>query len=119
MPEPAHGRKLTSQPTPHNTAFTVLYNRTISPTLLNEARFNFTKFAFNEIESSSQTNFGIPRIEIESLFRDGSRIRFGANQAETTPGVFSEKTLEFRDIVSNVRGNHGLEVWRRISSRAQ
>jgi Carboxypeptidase regulatory-like domain/TonB dependent receptor len=94
--------------TPHNTAFTVLYNRTISATLLNEARFNFTKFAFNEIESSRETNFGIPRIEIENLFRDGSRIRFGANQAETTPGVFSEKTLEFRDIVSNVRGNHGL-----------
>ena len=37
---------------PHNTAFTLLYNRTFSPRLLNEARFNFTKFAFNEIESS-------------------------------------------------------------------
>jgi hypothetical protein len=95
--------------TPHNTAFTVLYNRTISPTLLNEARFNFTKFAFNEIESSSATNFGIPRVEIESLFRDGSRIRFGAPQAETTPGVFSERTIEIRDVVSNVRGNHGLK----------
>lgn len=93
---------------PHNTAYTVLYNRTISPTLLNEARFNFTKFAFNEVESSNQTNFGIPRIEIESLLRDG-RIRFGANQSETTPGVFSEKTLEFRDVLSNVRGNHGLK----------
>ena len=31
------------------------------------------------------------------------------NQAETTPGVFSEKTMEFRDVVSNVRGNHGLK----------
>src|SRR6185295_6233499 len=61
---------------PHNTAFAVLYNRTFSPTLLNEARFNMTKFAFNEIESSNQTNFGIPRVEIESLLRDGSRIRF-------------------------------------------
>src|SRR5215217_3422792 len=93
---------------PHNSAFAVLYNRTISPTLLNEARFNFTKFAFNEVESSNQTNFGIPRVEIESLLRDG-RIRFGANQSETTPGIFSEKTLEFRDIVSNVHGNHGLK----------
>src|SRR5215218_1570412 len=45
--------------TPHNTAFAVLYNRTISPTLLNEARFNFTKTARNEIESSRETNFGI------------------------------------------------------------
>src|SRR5215216_1406247 len=94
---------------PHNSALAVLFNHTFSPTLLNEARFNFTKFAFNEIESSSGTNFGIPRVEIESLFTDGSRIRFGANQSETTPGVFSEKTLEFRDVVSNVRGNHGLK----------
>ncbi|HEY2963627.1 MAG TPA: TonB-dependent receptor [Pyrinomonadaceae bacterium] len=94
---------------PHNTALTALYNRTFSPSLLNELRFNFTKFAFNEVESSAQTNFGIPRVEIENVFRDGSRIRFGANQAETTPGIFSEKTFEFRDIVSNVRGNHGLK----------
>lgn len=93
---------------PHNTAYTVLYNRTFSPRLLNEARFNFTKFAYNEIESSSTTNFGIPRIEIESLLRDG-RIRFGANQSEATPGVFSERTMEFRDVVSNVHGNHGLK----------
>ena len=95
--------------TPHNSSFAVLYNRTISPTLLNEARFNFTKFAFDEVESSSSTNFGIPRLEIENLLRDGRRIRFGANQAETTPGIFSEKTFEFRDVVSNVRGNHGLK----------
>jgi hypothetical protein len=96
--------------TPHNTAYTILYNRTISPTLLNEARFNSTKFAFDELESSRETNFGIPRVEIESVFRDGSRIRFGAPQAETTPGVFSEKTFAFRDVVSNVRGNHGLKL---------
>ena len=94
---------------PKNSAFAVLYNRTISSTLLNEARFNFTKFAFNEVESSNQTNFGIPRVEIEGIFRDGSRIRFGAPQSETTPGVFSEKTMEFRDVVSNVRGNQGLK----------
>lgn len=95
---------------PHNSAFAVLFNRTFSPTLLNEARFNFTKFAYNEVESSNQTNFGIPRVEIESVFRNGSRIRFGANQSETTPGIFSEKTIEFRDVVSNVRGNHGLKL---------
>ena len=94
---------------PKNSSFAVLYNRTISPTLLNEARFNFTKFAFDEVESSNQTNFGIPRVEIESLLRDG-RIRFGANQSETTPGIFSEKTMEFRDVVSNVRGNHAFKL---------
>ena len=95
--------------TPHNTAYTVLYNRVFSSSLLNEARFNFTKFAFNELESSNETNFGIPRVEIEGMFRDNSRIRFGAPQAETTPGVFSEKQFEFRDVVSYVRGNHGFK----------
>ena len=93
---------------PHNTAYTALYTRTFSPTLLNEARFNFTKFAFNELESSSQTNFGIPRVEVEGMFRDGSRIRFGALWGETTPGDFSEKQFEFRDKVSKVHGNHAL-----------
>lgn len=93
---------------PRNSAFTVLYTRTFSPTWLNEARFNFTQFKFNEVESSQETNFGIPRVEIENMFRDFSRIRFGANQAETTPGIFSERTFEFRDILSNVHGNHGL-----------
>jgi len=94
---------------PRNTAFTVLYNKTLSPTLLNEARFNFTQFKFNEVESSRETNFGIPRVEIENVFRDGSRIRFGAPQSETTPGIFSERTFEFRDIVSKVHGNHGFK----------
>ncbi len=95
---------------PKNSAFTILYNRTISSSLLNEARFNFTKFAYDEIQSSNQTNFGIPRIEIETLLSSGSRIRFGANQSEATPGVFSERTMEFRDVLTKVAGNHGLKI---------
>lgn len=95
--------------TPHNTAVTFLYNKTISSTLLNEIRFNFTQFAYDEVQSSDQTNFGIPRLEIENLLRT-DRIRFGANQAETTPGVFSEKTFEFRDVLSKVMGNHALKL---------
>ena len=95
--------------TPRNSALTFLYNRIISATTLNEARFNVTRFSYNEVESSSATNFGLPRIEIENLLRSG-RIRFGANQAETTPGIFSETTLEFRDVLSRVIGNHGLKI---------
>ena len=101
---------------PHNNAFTGLYTHIFSPSLLNEARVNFTQFKFNEVESSSQTNFGIPRVEIEGMLTDGRRIRFGANQAETTPGIFSEKTFEVRDKVSYIRGNHGFSFggeWRK------
>ena len=62
----------------------------------------------NEIASSTGTNFGIPRIEIETLPFD--RIRFGAPWAETTPGIFSENTFEFRDTFRWVRGNQAMEL---------
>jgi hypothetical protein len=90
---------------PTNQFGTVTWTRTLSPTMLNEARVNATRFAFNEIESSNETNFGIPRIEIENM--PGDRLRFGAPWAETTPGVFAENTFEFRDTLRWVRGSQG------------
>lgn len=89
------------------------YNRIISSTLFNEARVNFTRFAFDEIKSSSNTNFGIPRIEIETL--PFARIKYGAPWSETTPGIFAENTFEVRDTVRKSAGNHGLSFggeWR-------
>lgn len=88
---------------PTNSSVTLTYNRVLSGTMLNEARFNITRFAFNEVESSSETNFGLPRIEIEGLPFD--RIRFGAPWSEATPGIFAQNTLEARDTLRWVRGN--------------
>src|ERR1051325_6698439 len=93
---------------PQNLFGMITWSHTISSNKTNEARFNATRFSFNEIQSSSSTNFGIPRIEIETLPFD--RIRFGAPWAETTPGIFSENTFEFRDTFRWVRGNHGLGI---------
>ena len=93
---------------PQNLFGMVTWTRTISSTKTNEARFNATRFSFNEIASSSNTNFGIPRIEIETLPFD--RIRFGAPWAETTPGIFSENTFEARDTFRWLRGNHGWSI---------
>jgi outer membrane receptor protein involved in Fe transport len=90
---------------PQNLFGMLTWARTISSNKTNELRFNATRFSFNEIASSTGTNFGIPRIEIETLPFD--RIRFGAPWAETTPGIFSENTFEFRDTFRWVRGNHG------------
>ncbi|HEV3468115.1 MAG TPA: TonB-dependent receptor [Pyrinomonadaceae bacterium] len=89
---------------PLNVFGMVTYTRVLSQTMVNEARFNATRFAFNEIESSSETNFGIPRIEIENM--PGDRLRFGPPWEETTPGVFAENTYEFRDTLRLVAGNH-------------
>jgi len=89
---------------PKNLFGMITYTRTISSTMLNEARFNITRFAFNELQTSSDTNFGLPRIEIETLPFD--RIRFGPPWSETTPGIFAENTMEFRDTLRKVAGNH-------------
>lgn len=91
---------------PQNLFGMITWARTISANKTNEVRFNATRFSFNEIASSSTTNFGLPRIEIETY--PGDRIRFGAPWAETTPGIFSENTFEVRDTFRWVRGNHGL-----------
>jgi hypothetical protein len=108
-PDPAGGSRPGGdiRDTPVNTSGTITYIRTLSNALVNEARFNATRFAFNEVQSALATNFGIPRIEIEALPFD--RIRFGAPQAETTPGIFAENQFEFRDVLNWVRGN---QVWK-------
>jgi hypothetical protein len=90
---------------PQNVFGMLTWARIISSNKTNELRFNATRFAFDEIKSSSETNFGIPRIEIETLPFD--RLRFGAPWAETTPGIFAENTFELRDTFRWVRGNQG------------
>ncbi len=90
---------------PLNSAVTLLYNRTLSSTMLNEARFNVTRFASNQVADSSGTDFGIPRIQVESY--PFSRIQFGPPWAETTPAVFAQNTYEFRDTFNKVFRTHG------------
>jgi hypothetical protein len=84
-----------------------IYARTISPTMLNEFRFNMTNWSFNEIDSNPDANWGLPRIEIESTFNN--RLRWGARRAETTPGFFSQRTFDFRDTLTKISGNHTLK----------
>jgi hypothetical protein len=84
--------------------------RTINPTMLNEARFNFTRYAYNGITSNPQVNFAIPRIEIQGLpLPGGQRIRYGAAQGDTSPGILAQNTYAFRDVLSKMIGNKALK----------
>ena len=78
--------------------------RTINPTTLNEARFNFTRYGFNGITANPQVNWAIPRIEIQGL-PFGDRIRYGAAQGDTSPSILAENTFAFRDVFSKVVGS--------------
>lgn len=84
-----------------------IYRRVISSNFYNEARFNITRWGFDETKSNPDLDFGLPRIEIESIFSD--RLRFGAPYGLNTPGVINERQLEFRNTLSWTRGNHGLK----------
>ena len=84
-----------------------IYGKNISSTMFNEARFNITRWGFDEIESNPQANLGLPRIEIEGVFSD--RIRFGFPRGPNTPGVINERQLDFRDVLTKIWGNHALK----------
>ncbi len=92
---------------PLNTSGTIVYRRIISATSLNEARFNATRFAVDQVRDATNTNFGIPRVEVEGLPFD--RIRFGAPRDEATPGIFAQNIFEFSDTLTKVIGNHAFK----------
>jgi hypothetical protein len=88
-----------------NWALGAIYTRTFSARILNEARFNVTRWGFDEVSSNPDTNFGIPRIEIEGFLPGGDRLRFGAPRGENTPGVIEERQFDFRNILTWMAGN--------------
>ncbi len=85
-----------------NTAGALLWNHTLSPTTLNEARFNVTRWYFNEIKSNDGFPWGIPRASVGD-FLPFIQWTFG------NPGVFYQTSYNFRDILSKVVGSHGLK----------
>lgn len=91
----------------YNTAFS--YIRTITSNVINEARFNLTKWGFDEVDSNPNINFGIPRVELEQLLPGGARLRWGANRGANTPGTFDERTYNVRNVLTWVTGNHALK----------
>ena len=90
---------------PLNLSGTFLYNRIFTPTLFNEIRFNATRFRSDQQADATNTNFGLPRIEIEGL-PIGDRIRFGVDRGEGTPGIFAQNIFELSDTLSKTLGNH-------------
>lgn len=89
-----------------NLAGSVIYTRIISANMTNEARFNITKWGYNEFESNPQADFGLPRVEIENIM-DGRRLRFGARRVQV---IYDEKQLDFRDTLTKVAGNQVFKI---------
>jgi len=97
---------------PKNYVGTLGWTRTISSVMVNEARFNFTRFNFDQDQPSGFTNYGIPQIRLFDFdaggFGDPGTL-MGIPQSGTTPGHLAENTFAFRDTVSWVRGVHAFK----------
>lgn len=85
-----------------NTVGTLLWTRTLSSTMVNEARFNVTRWFFNEAESNPTIGWGLPQANIcfEQCVLFSNHVG---------PGVFYQTTYNFRDTLSKVVGAHGLK----------
>lgn len=94
---------------PFNSAYFFSWNHIFSPTVLNQLRANFTRFADNQIAGSSLVNWGIPELQIQNIPGVDNNIQFGAPQASTTPAIFAQNTYEVNDTLSKMLGRHGLK----------
>ena len=92
---------------PLNTAITAAYIRNFSPTMINELRGNFTRFADNGLSDNTGVNWGIPRIQVEA-YPFGDIQVAGAPQGTDTPAALAQNTYEARDMLIKVWGNHNV-----------
>lgn len=93
---------------PRNKYVALIWNRTLSPTMTNEARANWTRFFANQLSTNPNVAWNLPRWEIEQV--PGDRVKYGANQGTNSPGIFAQNQFEYRDTLSKLLGRHGLKA---------
>lgn len=84
----------------------LLWNHTFSSTMINEARFNVSRWYFNELQSNPQEPWGLPLDFLNCA--PGSSL-CPSNYGSQGPGIFAKTTYNIRDTVSRVQGRHSLK----------
>lgn len=84
-----------------NNAFSLIWNRTISPTFLNEARFNAAGWRWNEVTSNPQSPVGLPTDRID---KTGS-ITLN-NFGPSVGSILNQWTYSYKDVATKIAGRH-------------
>jgi hypothetical protein len=96
----------------------LLWNHVFGPNIINEARFNVSRWYFNELQSNPQEPWGLPLDSINAL-GSASGITYGSNG----PGIFYKTNYNLRDMVTQVVGNHtmkyGVSVYREQNTQTE
>jgi hypothetical protein len=87
-----------------NDAFSVIWNHTFSPTLLNELRANAAGWRYNEIKDNSQSPVGLP---VDNIGQTGSisPSQFGPSVG----GIFNQWTYSYKDVATKIIGRHTIK----------
>ncbi len=94
---------------PFNSTATFVYIHTFSPTLLNEARANYTRFADNQVsDTKGQVNWGTPGMYVQNYVF--GQLDLSIRSAPSTPAIFAENTYEGRDMLTKIVGPHSIRI---------
>jgi hypothetical protein len=93
-----------------NDAFSVIWNRTLSTTFLNEARVNAAGWRWNELASNPQSPLGLPSDGFD--FNLGSIGSSNNNLISFGPNVGShldQWTYSYKDVATKIMGRHTIK----------
>ena len=91
-----------------NSAFSAIWNRTISPSFLNEARVNAAGWRWNEINSNPQSPVGLPADSIGaigSLSGNENISAFGPSIGS----ILNQWTYTYKDVATKIIGRHTIK----------
>ncbi len=94
-----------------NDAFSVIWNHTFSPNLLNQARANAAGWRWNEVGTNPQAPFGLPSANFDSFGGAGGTSPatpqyFGA----PGPSNLNQWTYSYNDVLTKIAGRHSIKV---------
>ncbi len=100
-----------------NDAFSLIWNHTFSPTLLNQARANAAGWRWNEVASNPQEPFGLPQDNIGNVNDSscgGSACAFGTASFQyfgaPGPTDLNQWTYDYNDTLTKVLGRHNIKA---------
>ncbi len=87
-----------------NDAFSVIWNHTFSPTLLNELRANAAGWRWNEVTDNSQSPVGFPSDGITQIGSINPE-SFGPNVGS----ILNQWTYSYKDVATKIIGRHTIK----------
>jgi hypothetical protein len=100
-----------------NEAETLLWNRTISSTMLNEFRVNAAGWRWQDLKNNPNGAWGLPVANFAELNAptdsNGVELAYGNagvnGLGEGVPGTFDQWTYSAKDVLTKIRGSHNIK----------